>query len=112
MEDNRTKSQPLTQALEKPNGARFYRCALQVNPFAYQGRYSKQTAFNNEADYNVAIIAACQKEQKSKLLLLPIITVSAIPKTWLYPLGKPEFLFSEVLRRHQRTGFIFFVCMT
>ncbi len=63
MEDNRTKSQPLTQALEKPNGARFYRCALQVNPFAYQGRYSKQTAFNNEADYNAAIIAACQKNK-------------------------------------------------
>ena len=63
MEYNRTKSQPLTQALEKPNGARFYRCALQVNPFAYQGRYSKQSAFNNEEDYNAAIIAACQKNK-------------------------------------------------
>ena len=59
MESNRTQSPILNEALQQPNGARFYRCALQVNPFAYHGRHSKPTAFQNEADYNEALIAAC-----------------------------------------------------
>lgn len=60
MQSNRTRSQALNEALKLPNGARFYRCALQVNPFAYHGRHGKQTAFQNEADYNTAIIEACR----------------------------------------------------
>jgi len=54
-----TPSARLKKALTLPNGARFYRCALQVNPFAYLGRHSKQTAFQDEDSYNEAIIAAC-----------------------------------------------------
>lgn len=54
-----TRSQPLGEALRQPNGARFYRCALQVNPFAYHGRHGRQTDFRTEADYNTAIITAC-----------------------------------------------------
>ncbi len=42
-----------------PNGARFYRCALQVNPFGYLGRHKKKTTFTSEADYNTAIVQAC-----------------------------------------------------
>ena len=42
-------------------GARFIRCALQVNPFAYLQRHSKQTAFSDEASYNKALIAACKE---------------------------------------------------
>jgi DNA repair ATPase RecN len=61
MEDNKTKSQPLKEALKKPNGARFYRCALQVNPFAYHGRHAKQTVFQTEAEYNAAIVSACKE---------------------------------------------------
>lgn len=60
IEGNKTRSQALNEALKKPNGARFYRCALQVNPFAYHGRHGKQTALQNEADYNSAIIEACR----------------------------------------------------
>lgn len=60
MQSNKTRSQTLNEALKQPNGARFYRCALQVNPFAYHGRHGKQTAFQNEADYNSAIIEACR----------------------------------------------------
>lgn len=56
---NKTRSQALNEALKQPNGARFYRCALQVNPFAYHGRHGKQMAFQNEADYNAAIVDAC-----------------------------------------------------
>lgn len=54
-------SERLAAALTLPSGARFYRCALQVNPFAYLTRHSKQTSLRSEADYNAAIIAACQE---------------------------------------------------
>jgi DNA repair ATPase RecN len=54
-----TTSTVLCEALRLPDGARFYRCALQVNPFAYLGRHSKQTTFTNEADYNAAIVQKC-----------------------------------------------------
>jgi predicted ATPase len=57
---NQTRSQALKEALAQPNGARFYRCALQVNPFAYHGRHGKQVNFDNEAQYNSAIIEACR----------------------------------------------------
>lgn len=56
-----TTSDRLNAALKLPNGARFYRCALQVNPFAYLATHKKQTSFKTEADYNAAIIAACQE---------------------------------------------------
>jgi len=46
-------------ALDLPNGARFYRCALQVNPFAYLVTHNKTTAFTSEDDYNKAIIETC-----------------------------------------------------
>ena len=59
MQNNKTRSQALSEALQQPNGARFYRCALQVNPFAYHGRHAKQTVYQNEADYNAAIVEAC-----------------------------------------------------
>jgi predicted ATPase len=59
MDQTITGSDVLKRALSLPNGARFYRCALQINPFAYLGRHSKSTTFQNEADYNAAIIAAC-----------------------------------------------------
>ena len=59
MQSNKTRSQALVEALKQPNGARFYRCALQVNPFAYHGRHGKQTDYQNEADYNAAIVEAC-----------------------------------------------------
>ncbi len=60
VDGNKTKSQALVEALKQPNGARFYRCALQVNPFAYHGRHGKQSTFQNEAAYNTAIIEACR----------------------------------------------------
>ncbi|MGV6492276.1 TrlF family AAA-like ATPase [Stenotrophomonas rhizophila] len=42
-----------------PAGARFYRCALQVNPFEYLARHGKASEYSNEADYNAAIVASC-----------------------------------------------------
>ncbi len=55
-----TQAGPITDALELPSGARFYRCALQVNPFDYLTCHNKQTSFKNEEDYNAAIVEACQ----------------------------------------------------
>ena len=46
-------------ALDLPDGARFYRCALQVNPFAYLETHKKVTPFNSEDEYNTAVIEAC-----------------------------------------------------
>ncbi len=46
-------------ALDLPNGARFYRCALQVNPFAYIKTHKKPTPFTSEDEYNTAVIEAC-----------------------------------------------------
>ena len=53
------QSEIMQAALALPNGARFYRCALQVNPFAYLVRHDKTTSFQSETEYNDAIIAAC-----------------------------------------------------
>ena len=55
----RPPSERLQAALKLSNGARFYRCALQVNPFAYLNRHNRQTSFSSEAEYNEAMVAAC-----------------------------------------------------
>ncbi len=52
-------SDRMRAALDLPNGARFYRCALQVNPFAYLNTHSKTTTFTSEDEYNEAIINTC-----------------------------------------------------
>lgn len=49
----------LTNALNLPGGARFYRCALQVNPYEYLKRHHKAASFKEETSYNKAIIDAC-----------------------------------------------------
>lgn len=47
------------ETLDLPSGARFYSCALQVNPFDYLVRHSKQTAFADENAYNEAVVEGC-----------------------------------------------------
>jgi energy-coupling factor transporter ATP-binding protein EcfA2 len=49
----------LKVALGKPGGARFFRCALQVNPFEYAQRHDKPQTYSDEAAYNAAIVSAC-----------------------------------------------------
>jgi hypothetical protein len=56
-----TVSDRLKEALDLPSGARFFRCALQVNPFAYLKRHAKTGRFQNEAEYNAAMIKACRE---------------------------------------------------
>ena len=55
----RPLSEGMQAALDLPNGARFYRCALQINPYAYLNRHKKKTSFTTEAEYNKAIIQTC-----------------------------------------------------
>lgn len=55
-----SSSDRLQSAQRLPNGARFYRCALQVNPFAYLELHDKPTRFGSEDEYNEAIVDACK----------------------------------------------------
>ena len=40
-------------------GASFYRCALQVNPYAYADRHGKDSGAANEDEYNQKMLQAC-----------------------------------------------------
>lgn len=42
-------------------GARFFSCALQVNPYAYLLRHSKATTFADEASYNAALVESIDR---------------------------------------------------
>jgi len=53
---------PIKKALDLPNGARFYRTSLQVNPFQYLLRQNKQTIYTDEANYNAAMVDACKDQ--------------------------------------------------
>ena len=44
----RPLSDRMQAALNLPDGARFYRCALPVNPFACLETHNKSTAFKSE----------------------------------------------------------------
>jgi DNA repair ATPase RecN len=52
-------SGPILAALTLPNGARFYRCVLQVNPHHYSGTYRGQPQSLNESDYVSFLIDKC-----------------------------------------------------
>jgi hypothetical protein len=53
----------LDRIADLPAGARFYRCAFQVNTYDYVVRHSKLTPFTDEASYNDALIAAFKINQ-------------------------------------------------
>lgn len=50
----------IVEALRKPKGSEFYRCAFQVNPFEYGQRHAKNAGFSSESDYNDAMAKACR----------------------------------------------------
>ena len=43
-----------------PNGARFYRCAFQVNTYEYIHHHNHPTPYSDEGAYNAALIQACK----------------------------------------------------
>ena len=54
---------PGLQAVDRCRGARWVRCALQVNPYGYLADHGKRSAFADEAAYNAALIEACKKNE-------------------------------------------------
>jgi energy-coupling factor transporter ATP-binding protein EcfA2 len=48
----------LKKLQQLPSGARFYRCAFQVNTFDYVKRHKHPTSFKDEASYNAELVAA------------------------------------------------------
>lgn len=50
------------QAQVTPGAARWFRAALQVNPYEYQGNPSPKSAYSSEADYNKALLDECDKQ--------------------------------------------------
>jgi predicted ATPase len=56
-----TSAGPAQTALDLPSGARFYRCALQVNPFSYIQRHNKKVTSPDEAAYNHAVVQGCKE---------------------------------------------------
>ena len=55
-------SEIMKKALNQPKGARYYRCALQVNPYEYLIRHKKTTPYKDESEYNAALIQAFLEE--------------------------------------------------
>lgn len=48
----------IESVLANPGGARFHKCALQVNPFDYLGRHDHPTPNASETEYNAALVEA------------------------------------------------------
>src|SRR5713226_4476030 len=67
----------IAEAVRKSAGARFYRCALQVNPFSYVARHAKQTPYKTEGEYNAAIVAACLKHNVEVVAITDHFRVAA-----------------------------------
>lgn len=59
----------IEDALAHPAGARFHKCALQVNPFEYVGRHDHPTQYKTEKDYNDALITALRKAEVAAIAI-------------------------------------------
>jgi hypothetical protein len=103
-ESNKTRSKALIEALKQPNGARFYRCALQVNPFAYHGRHAKQSQFQNEADYNAAMVEACRANHIEAIAVTDHYRISDSLGLIQAARGQPVSSCSEGLRQRRTTA--------
>ena len=69
---------PLASALELPRGARFYRCALQVNPHGYREKYRGQKNEGSSAAYIDAVMAKAQARGIEVLAVTDHHDVSAV----------------------------------
>jgi len=54
-------NEEIRKARKLHNGARFFRCALQVNSFEYQKRHGNKPDFDSEEAYNEAMVRACKE---------------------------------------------------
>jgi DNA repair ATPase RecN len=71
-----TLPEPLAEAGQRPNGARFRKVALQVNPFCYLVRHKKATAYASEKAYNNALVAACLEQHVEAIAITDHYRVS------------------------------------
>ena len=53
---------PIEQALSLPNGARWVKCALQVNPYGYAEQFRGESPSLSRDDYNNAIAQQCREQ--------------------------------------------------
>jgi len=61
-QEDRRRVAWIEEARALSNGARFFRCALQVNPYGYLVTYRGGASFSSEDEYNDAIVRACLEE--------------------------------------------------
>ncbi len=57
--NGQNRFEPIEQALLKPAGARFWKCALQINPFDYAKNFQGDKSVQSEDAYNRALCDAC-----------------------------------------------------
>jgi len=67
----------LQRAMTLPGGARFYRCALQVNPFEYLQKFGHSTAYSNDREYSDAIVQACRDNGIEVIAVTDHFTISS-----------------------------------
>ncbi|HZO92592.1 MAG TPA: AAA family ATPase [Candidatus Baltobacteraceae bacterium] len=60
-----TELRPIDEALLRPSGAHFFRCALQVNPYAYLLENAKRDDWGSEEAYNAALIESLRAHNVS-----------------------------------------------
>src|SRR5205085_1148974 len=73
---------PMGMALQRAGGARFYRCAFQLNPFEYHGRHGKTLTSADEASYNQAIIQECIAQGVEVLAVADHYRVKTAASLW------------------------------
>ncbi|GIV84228.1 MAG: phosphoesterase [Candidatus Roseilinea sp.] len=74
----RTKTDPIADALTLPSGARFYRCALQVNSHHYSATFRGQASSEDAATYVRAIVEKALKLNIAVLAITDHNSVSSV----------------------------------
>ena len=69
----------IASALQLPAGARFFKCALQVNPYSYAGSFRGQNSSGNPAEYVEAIVEKAAELDVSVLAITNHNSVSDVP---------------------------------
>ncbi len=75
-------SNPLHNALSLPSGARFYKCALQINPYDYLKRHHKEIPYTDEKAYNEAMIQECKNQNIEVISITDHYCVSSAEGLW------------------------------
>lgn len=70
---------PITRALELPSGARFHRCALQVNPHHYAGTFRGQPESGDSGTHARAIVDKAAELEVTVLAVTDHNDVSSVP---------------------------------